>query len=728
MTTRTRGRRLVGYTMSDTKADTPPENGNGFSQERASPVHTMPYGHQPEEIASGTVVGKLGQGGMSVVYEIWNRRLEIKRAVKLMRPTYAPREEERFDREMKITAQLEHPNIVSVHSVGEWNDLPYIEMEKIDGYSLNRLVETYGPQSPQFCTSISLLISRALEYAHNHKYSMNGKEYRGILHRDLKTANVMISYEGKVKLMDFGVAKPIDLNLDTDPGSIVGSFQYISPEQLQGEELDVRSDVYALGCMMYEMVTGRKAFPSTKITELVPMRLKNAFEPLSNFELTAPPAFTSLINACLEYAPAKRPATAETVVRRLEKIHSSLTEQSPERIVATHVRTALDSRMPIKKTSVRRNTDKLPLLIIAFLTGSLIGGLFPIATYRLAELFDDQTPIVSSLDTRKEHSRVDSERKTEAGNDEAEDDEAGAPEPSESSEAAELKPDVKAPSKKQKPEEVRSVERRDAVRPLSRPEQTVTARSEEPRKTEGNGEPDDNQVLPDDPRSPELLEPERRTRVVDVVAPADEPEAQEDIDRPDEPPTLVRQLKETYGTHDLLKVLRGEYSKGNYGNVLQVLDELPEPFRGSNLAAIYELRSLQGLNKLTPEFFKEHSISDGEFYLARAQIQYRREDYQSAIQWLDSAAVAPVLMGSLEEIRTQTLVCRARAYTGLFEKEPTMEHRHEALMSWRRVKENLRSVEAQIVEEAIRRIEMLQEDLPDRVIRSWGKESVARSN
>lgn len=720
MTTRTRGRRLVGYIMSDSKSDTPPGHGNGLRDERVSPVHTMPYGHQPEEIASGTVVGKLGQGGMSVVYEIWNRRLEIKRAVKLMRPTYAPREEERFDREMKITAQLEHPNIVTVHSVGEWNDLPYIEMEKIDGYSLSRLVETYGPQSPQFCTSVSLLISRALEYAHNHTYHMSGKEYRGILHRDLKTANVMISYEGKVKLMDFGVAKPIDLNLDTDPGSIVGSFQYISPEQLQGEELDVRSDVYALGCIMYEMVTGQKAFPCTKITELVPMRLKNAFEPLSNFDLTAPPSYLSLINACLEYAPAKRPATVETVVRRLEKIHSSLAEQSPERIVATHVRTALDSRMPIKKSSVCRNSDRFPLLIIAFLAGSLIGGLFPVLTYRLAELFESQTEIVTVSEEirNRDYSRSQSEK---AG--------ANEKEPPAQKELPVFEPEVtfKPSQEISTQKEARPVERRKTSRRVEPSEQATATRTEVSQISNSSENRGDTDVLPDSPTSSDGPVSEKRERVADSDVPGTVSPPRSTVASVSKPPSLVQQLKQSYGTQDLLKILRGEYSQGNYGNVLLVLEDLPEPFKGSSLAVIYELRSRQGLDQLTPEFFRKHSVSDGEFFLARARLQHRRENYKSAIQWLDSAAVAPVLMGALEEIRTQTLVCRARAYTGLFEKEPTMEHRHEALMSWRRVKEKMRSVEARIVEEAIRRIEMLQEDLSDRVIRSLKREPVARS-
>jgi len=682
----------------------------------------MPYGHQPEEIASGTVVGKLGQGGMSVVYEIWNRRLEIKRAVKLMRPTYAPREEERFDREMKITAQLEHPNIVTVHSVGEWNDLPYIEMEKIDGYSLNRLVETYGPQSPQFCTSVSLLISRALEYAHNHTYHMNGKEYRGILHRDLKTANVMISYEGKVKLMDFGVAKPIDLNLDTDPGSIVGSFQYISPEQLQGEELDVRSDVYALGCIMYEMVTGQKAFPSTKITELVPMRLKNAFEPLSEFDLATPPAFLSLINACLEYTPAKRPATVETVVRRLEKMHSSLTEQSPERVVASHVRTALDSRMPIAKRSAHRNSDRFPLLLIAFLAGSLIGGLFPIVTYRIAKILEKQPKVVSSSKSLDDRSLPAPEASRKEESDEI------VSGPKETPPASESTVAFKPAQKPRKPASNRPIEQSDAERTSEASGQTSIASR---RKSHGDDLPlttDDIDALPDNPRSPEESASIEDDIAGRVDVPETEPKPRNQAELPSEPPTLVQRLRLSYGTNDLLKVLRGEYSKGNYGNVLQVLNELPEPFRGSNLAAIYELRSLEGLDKLTLEFFREKSVCDGEFYLARAKFQYRRENYESALRWLDSAAVSPVIMGDLDQVRTQTLVCKARAHTGLFEQKPTMEHRHDALMSWRRVKENLRSVEAQIVEEAIRKIEMLQEDLPDRVLRSLRREPVAQSN
>lgn len=453
------------------------------------------------------------------------------------------------------------------------------------------------------------------------------------------------------------------------------------------------------------------------------MRLKNAFEPLSNFELTAPPTLISLINACLEYAPAKRPATAETVVRRLEKIHSSLTEQSPGRIVATHVRTALDSRLTIKKSSVRRNTDRLPLLIIAFLAGSMIGGLFPILTYRLAGLFEEQTEIASESGTLSEQHIG---RPAVHGKENADEVETAVPSDSPAS-APEIA--FKPPRKPQTREADRPIEPTDAVRTVEQPEQTSVEKNEVSRRDQLASKSDDTEVLPENPRSPEKSTSEEQAMLIEEGMPETKPQPRAPVETPVEPPTLVARLKETYGTQDLLKLLRGEYSKGNYDNVLRVLDELPEPFRGSNLAVIYKLRSLQGLEQLTPRFFKEHrSVSDGEFYLARAQLQYRRENYKQAIQWLDSAAVAPVLMGDLEQIRTQTLVCKARTYTGLYKKTSTMEHRHEALMSWRRVKENLRSVEAQIIEEAIRRIEMLQEDLPDRVIRSLKREPVARND
>jgi hypothetical protein len=147
-----------------TPQDQPADNGS-FTMKKAPHVVILPDGTKPLPLGSGTINSILGIGGMSNVYEIWNAHLEVKRAVKLLHPNYTTDSKQRFETEIKITAKLDHPNIVEIHAVGEWNGLPFIEMEKIDGVTLEKLITDRGGLPMEVCTSIGLLVGRALRYA-----------------------------------------------------------------------------------------------------------------------------------------------------------------------------------------------------------------------------------------------------------------------------------------------------------------------------------------------------------------------------------------------------------------------------------------------------------------------------------------------------------------------------------------------------------------------------------
>jgi serine/threonine protein kinase len=137
----------------------------------------LPDGTQNEPLGSGIITGVLGVGGMANVYEIWNSKLELNRAVKLLHPNCTEETIQRFDTEIKITAKLHHPNIIEIHAVGCWNDLPYIEMERIDGKTIEALISERGAFPPEVCTAIGVMIGRALRYAHNQEYVIYGKTY-----------------------------------------------------------------------------------------------------------------------------------------------------------------------------------------------------------------------------------------------------------------------------------------------------------------------------------------------------------------------------------------------------------------------------------------------------------------------------------------------------------------------------------------------------------------------
>lgn len=285
------------------------------------------------QLGSGYVTGRLGKGGMATVYEIWNPQLSVSRAVKLLRPDHTPESRERFATEVKLTAQLDHPNIIRIHSVGEWQGRPYIEMERVHGWSLDALLTQRGPLPKRVAVAVALLVARALTYTHSLKYRFDGNEIRGLLHRDLKPANILLSRNGWVRLTDFGIATPVDVSMHTPDGSIVGSLHYIAPEQLRGDDVDARADIFSFGCVLYEMLTGIKAFPDSKLARLIPQRLANTYSPLREGRGGTPRSLTGLIRRCMAADPGIRPSEFRSIRKTLESIYEKWTDSAPEETI-----------------------------------------------------------------------------------------------------------------------------------------------------------------------------------------------------------------------------------------------------------------------------------------------------------------------------------------------------------------------------------------------------------
>jgi serine/threonine protein kinase len=336
---------------------------------RTGPV-PLPDGNQQMSLGSGVITKLLGRGGMAAVYEIWNQQLEIYRAVKLINPGSAETVHQRFQTEIKISAKLNHPNIIEIHGVGEWNGLPFIEMERIDGIGLDKLITQRGALPPTVCTSIGIMICRALNYAHNQDCSIYGKNYHGVIHRDLKPANIMVCASGIVKLMDFGIARPADVSFHTMDGMVTGTLQYLAPEQLEKKKLDATTDLYALGVTMYEIVTGTVAFPQTSILKLIANKTKNKFKPLEEFNIKLPPRLMRAIYKCMVESQEKRVRSATVLLEELHTIHASLTDMSPEQIMETVV--GADKENKIVLATHRR----FPFKLIATLTivAALLAG------------------------------------------------------------------------------------------------------------------------------------------------------------------------------------------------------------------------------------------------------------------------------------------------------------------------------------------------------------------
>jgi Serine/threonine protein kinase len=279
-----------------------------------------------QQLCSGRIVKLLGSGGMADVYLVWNPRVEIYRAVKVIKPGQPSNLLERFETEIRILSKLQHPQIVQFYSVGEWHGLPYIEMEYVPGAALDDVCEKCMVFSPQEAMAVGILICRALHYAHNQVTTIYGKVYKGVIHRDLKPANIMLSRSGRVKLTDFGIARPEEVSLHTlDSGKVVGTLPYLAPEQLSGADITAQVDIYALGATLFELVAGERAFPQTDMNVLLSAK--------SSGKVRALPGHISqglqeIIAKAMAVKTVDRYATAAHMEKDLDKTYRSLTDKT----------------------------------------------------------------------------------------------------------------------------------------------------------------------------------------------------------------------------------------------------------------------------------------------------------------------------------------------------------------------------------------------------------------
>ena len=298
-------------------------------------------------LTSGTKLGPyeilspLGAGGMGEVYRARDTRLDRSVAVKIL-PSHLSEDAEakqRFDREARTISSLNHPNICTLHDVGHQDGVDYLVMEYLEGQTLaDRLSK--GPLPVEQVLRYGIEICDGLEKAHRS----------GVVHRDLKPGNIMLTKTG-AKLMDFGLAKTsiaaaasgLTANLTSPPGShpltaqgtVVGTFQYMSPEQIEGREADARSDIFALGAVLYEMVTGKRAFEGKTAATAMAAVLERDPAPISSMQPTTPPALERLIKTCLAKDPDERWQTAHDVKLQLKQIADGGSQVSAPAITMT---------------------------------------------------------------------------------------------------------------------------------------------------------------------------------------------------------------------------------------------------------------------------------------------------------------------------------------------------------------------------------------------------------
>lgn len=274
----------------------------------------------PVTLISGSRIGEyevrtlVGSGGMGEVYRARDTRLDRDVAIKVL-PTYLSSDRDRlqrFEQEAQATAALNHPNILSVFQFGSFEGAPYLVTELLEGETLRDLIRR-GPISQRKAIDLAIQIAQGLAAAHG----------KGIVHRDLKPENIFITRDGRIKILDFGLAKLIGVAprhnalTDTEPGVIMGTASYMAPEQVRGQVADNRSDIFAFGTIMYEMLSGNRAFHRETSADTMSAILKEDPPPLSE---TLAPALSRIVRRCLEKNPEQRFHSASDLGFALEAI------------------------------------------------------------------------------------------------------------------------------------------------------------------------------------------------------------------------------------------------------------------------------------------------------------------------------------------------------------------------------------------------------------------------
>lgn len=261
------------------------------------------------------IIHKVGTGGMGVVYKAEDTKLKRTVAIKLIRPEFTIDREarKRFILEAQVAASLDHPNICTVFEISQANSQDFITMAFIDGQSLEKKIEL-GALKPQEAIDVGIQVADGL----------NEAQEKGIIHRDIKSANIMLTRKGQAKIMDFGLAKLAEAPGATKTTRIVGTAAYMSPEQAKGERADSRSDIWSLGVVLYEMLTGSLPFKKDSVAGILYSIVNENPKPLWQHDESIPVKLSNIVEKCLEKSPSQRYQTAGDLVKDLESARNDV--------------------------------------------------------------------------------------------------------------------------------------------------------------------------------------------------------------------------------------------------------------------------------------------------------------------------------------------------------------------------------------------------------------------
>lgn len=331
------------------------------------------------------LIEKIGEGGMAVVYKGKDRLLNRYVAIKILRPEYTKDEQfiESFRRESQAAAGLSHPNIVGVYDVGQEGNIHFIVMELIDGKTLSEVIKEKGKLEYKEAINITLQVASALSLAHKNQ----------IIHRDIKPHNILITSTGVAKLADFGIAKAVSAaTIAGGNNKIMGSVHYFSPEQARGAYVDERSDIYSLGIVLFEMLTGKVPFDGDNPVSIALMHINDPMPSLTGEVPGIPPQLEKIVNKATEKYQSNRYRNVDEMISDLEDIEFvtkvmgknafSMDAISQERFQTKHEDRAGEEQVPMRKERQKeqhsgssKGKNKTTIFIIAGIVIIAIAGL-----------------------------------------------------------------------------------------------------------------------------------------------------------------------------------------------------------------------------------------------------------------------------------------------------------------------------------------------------------------